>query len=127
MIHSLAHALMNQLVYECGYSTAALKERLYVADGDNPMAGLLIYTASGDAEGTMGGLVRMGKPGYLERTLQDALDATRVGALPILCAWSWRTVVDRVRTLAILPLATRVVSCRRRRASSSTVSSTAAS
>ena len=34
---------------------------------------MLIYTAAGDAEGTMGGLVRMGKPGYLERVLAAAL------------------------------------------------------
>jgi hypothetical protein len=41
------------------------------------MAGILIYTADGDAEGTMGGLVRMGKPSYIEpvilRALQNAL------------------------------------------------------
>ena len=38
------------------------------------MTGLLIYTAAGDAEGTMGGLVRMGKPGYFEPTLIAALE-----------------------------------------------------
>ena len=54
---------MNRLTFECGYSSAALRERLYVSEpGENPMAGLLIYTAAGDAEGTMGGMVRMGKP-----------------------------------------------------------------
>jgi hypothetical protein len=37
------------------------------------MAGLLIYTAAGDAEGTMGGLVRMGKPGNLERVWDASL------------------------------------------------------
>jgi hypothetical protein len=39
------------------------------------MAGVLIYTAAGDAEGTMGGLVRMGKSGYLEPVIERALDA----------------------------------------------------
>jgi len=77
LMHTLAHLLMNQLTYECGYSSAALRERLYVSDGPDPMAGVLIYTAAGDAEGTMGGLVRMGKAGYFEPALLTALDAAR--------------------------------------------------
>jgi hypothetical protein len=74
LLHTFAHLLINQLTFECGYSTAALRERLYVSDSaEAPMAGVLIYTAAGDAEGTMGGLVRMGKPGYLEPTIIAAL------------------------------------------------------
>lgn len=46
LIHTLAHILINQLVFECGYSTASLRERLYIsADAAAPMAGFLIYTA----------------------------------------------------------------------------------
>lgn len=74
LMHTFAHLLINQLTFECGYSTAALRERLYVsASAEAPMAGVLIYTAAGDAEGTMGGLVRMGKPGYLEPAILAAL------------------------------------------------------
>ena len=74
LIHTLAHLLINRLVFECGYSTASLRERLYVSTREEaPMAGLLIYTAAGDADGTMGGLVRMGRPGYLEPVLRNAL------------------------------------------------------
>jgi hypothetical protein len=63
LVHSLAHVLINQLVFECGYSTASLRERLYIsADTAAPMAGILIYTSAGDSEGTMGGLVRLGQP-----------------------------------------------------------------
>jgi hypothetical protein len=48
------------------------------------MAGLLIYTAAGDSEGTMGGLVRMGEPGYLERSVRLALEkATWCSADPV--------------------------------------------
>lgn len=36
------------------------------------MCGVLIYTAAGDSDGTMGGLVRMGKPGYLEAVIRKA-------------------------------------------------------
>lgn len=78
LLHTFAHLLINQLTFECGYSTAALRERLYVSTADDaPMAGLLVYTAAGDAEGTMGGLVRMGKPRYLEPAIKTAL----VGAM----------------------------------------------
>ena len=77
MVHTFAHLLMNQLTYECGYSSASLRERLYVADTPDPVAALLIYTAAGDSEGTMGGLVRMGKPGYLEPAIYAALAGAR--------------------------------------------------
>jgi hypothetical protein len=75
LLHSLAHSLMNQLSLDCGYGSASLRERIYCSlnDGDDPMLGILIYTASGDAEGTMGGLVRQGEPGRLLRTLTSAL------------------------------------------------------
>lgn len=78
LIHTFGHLLMNKLIYECGYSSAALRERLYVSShATYPMAGLLIYTAAGDAEGTMGGLVRMGKPGNLESMIKNALNEAK--------------------------------------------------
>ncbi len=73
LIHTFSHLLIKQLVFYCGYSQASLKERLYVSDGQESMSGLLIYTASGDSEGTLGGLVRMGKPGFLEQIVEQAL------------------------------------------------------
>jgi hypothetical protein len=75
LLHTLAHLLMNRLIFECGYGSASLCERLYVSDSQaSPMAGILLYTAAGDAEGTMGGLVRMGKKGLLEPMLRRALE-----------------------------------------------------
>jgi hypothetical protein len=41
------------------------------------MCGLLIYTAAGDSDGTLGGLVHLGKPEYLERTLEQAVENAR--------------------------------------------------
>lgn len=73
LLHTLAHILINQLTYECGYSSASLRERLYVSPGTAGMAAILIYTAAGDSEGTLGGLVRMGEPGRLEDVLHNAL------------------------------------------------------
>jgi hypothetical protein len=74
LVHTLAHILINQLVFECGYSTASLRERLYVsADTAAPMAGILVYTAAGDSEGTLGGLVRLGRPERLSTVVRRAL------------------------------------------------------
>jgi len=75
LVHSLAHALINQLVFECGYGTSSLRERLYVsADSDAPMCGVLIYTASGDSDGTLGGLVRLGRKERLEFIFRRAMN-----------------------------------------------------
>jgi hypothetical protein len=74
LVHGLAHILINQFVFECGYSTASLRERLYVsADAQAPMAGFLIYTAAGDSEGTLGGLVRLGRQQRLGPVVRRAL------------------------------------------------------
>jgi hypothetical protein len=74
LLHTLAHVLINQLSFDCGYGSASLRERLYcdLSNPSRPMQGILIYTASGDSEGSMGGLVRQGKPGRLEATLRRA-------------------------------------------------------
>lgn len=78
VLHTLAHLFINRLTFECGYSSASLRERIYVSQKtDAPMAGILIYTADGDSDGTLGGLVRMGQPGKLESVLFNALDHAR--------------------------------------------------
>jgi hypothetical protein len=73
MVHALSHALIRQLTLECGYSTASLRERLYVSEGPEGMAGILIYTATSDSDGTLGGLQR--------RASADLLGPTVVGAI----------------------------------------------
>jgi hypothetical protein len=88
-IHSFAHALMRELALECGYNAASLRERIYAKDddGDGPaMAGVLIYTAAPDSEGTLGGLVRMGRPEYLEQHIGRALERLTLCSSDPLCA-----------------------------------------
>lgn len=70
LIHTLAHVLMRQLSLECGYSSASLKERLYANES---MHGLLIYTATPDSDGTLGGLAKQGDGNLLYDTLQSAI------------------------------------------------------
>lgn len=75
MLHTLSHLLISQLSFECGYSIASLSERLYCSETEDgkTMAGIFIYTASGDAEGTLGGLVRQGRPDAFPRILRKAI------------------------------------------------------
>ena len=63
LLHTLAHLLIKQLSFECGYGIASLKERIYCSEVDEgrEMSGMLLYTAGGDSEGTLGGLVRQGR------------------------------------------------------------------
>lgn len=77
LIHTLAHLLINQMTYEAGYSSASLRERLYVSEQEDGMCGLLIYTAAGDSDGTMGGLVHLGEAGFLEPALEKAIENAR--------------------------------------------------
>lgn len=88
LLHTLAHLLIRQLSFECGYGSSSLRERIYCSSPGEPadrwMCGLLIYTAAGDAEGTMGGLVSQGNPGRLEAILENALlDASWCASDPL--------------------------------------------
>jgi hypothetical protein len=71
MVHTFSHLLMRQLCYESGYGSASVRERLYVFDD---RVGVLIYTADGDSEGSLGGLVRQGRNDRLGRTIAAALE-----------------------------------------------------
>lgn len=75
LLHTLAHLMIQEIVLSCGYSSSSLKERIYYGtNGNDNMNGFLIYTASGDSEGTMGGLVRLGKEASLKEILEKALE-----------------------------------------------------
>ena len=79
LLHTVAHALIGQLSLECGYGSAALRERIYCEEEDpnRPMQGILIYTASGDSEGTLGGLVRQGEPYVLDSVFAKTILRSR--------------------------------------------------
>lgn len=85
LLHSLAHALIRRLCLDAGYSSSALRERIYSAAGDEPMSGLLIYTASSDSEGSLGGLVDQAMPERFGKVLVDALHDAQLCAQDPLC------------------------------------------
>ncbi len=70
-LHTLSHLLIRQLSFESGYSSGSIRERLYAEEGQ---AGILIYTADSDSEGSLGGLVQQGESHRLLGTMAAALD-----------------------------------------------------
>lgn len=74
LLHTLAHLLIRTLSFESGYTTASLRERIYGRASDGQY-GLLVYTAAGDSEGTLGGLVRQGEPPLLAETLLRTIES----------------------------------------------------
>jgi hypothetical protein len=72
LLHSLAHAVIKRLSFECGYDVASLRERIYVSR-EPWMAGFLIYTSTSDADGTLGGLERQGGGDRFEATIRSAI------------------------------------------------------
>ena len=75
LLHTLSHLLIQSVAMRCGYPASSIRERIY-ADTDSQRYGLLLFTASPDAEGTLGGLVQQAR--YIEAHLAAAL---RAGAL----------------------------------------------
>lgn len=71
MMHTLSHLLIKQLSLKSGYSSVAIKERIYCSER---MAGILLYTGCADQEGTLGGLVEMGNIDKFREILEGALE-----------------------------------------------------
>jgi hypothetical protein len=84
-VHTFAHLLMRQLVFECGYGASALRERIW-ASREQGTAGVLIYTADSDSEGSMGGLVRQGRHDLLTDSIRIALDRGAWCSLDPVCS-----------------------------------------
>jgi hypothetical protein len=85
LVHTFAHAVIKQLTLECGYSTASLRERLYVGDAETRIAGVLIYTGTTDSDGTLGGLQSRGREGLFEATISDAISSMQWCSSDPLC------------------------------------------
>ena len=87
MLHTLSHLLIRELALECGYNSASIRERVYGETSDNQsQAGILIYTAAADSDGTLGGLVELGKPENLGRLLRQALNRAKICSSDPLCS-----------------------------------------
>ena len=81
LLHSLAHLLITAVSLDCGYSASSIRERIYSGAGGS---GILLYTTLSGADGSLGGLVDVGR--RLERYLGQALDLGRLCSNDPVCA-----------------------------------------
>lgn len=86
LLHTLSHLLIRQVSLDCGYSSASIRERLYLGRPGARTAGLLLSTAASDSEGTLGGLVSLGETKHLTRLLESAMDDARRCSSDPLCS-----------------------------------------
>lgn len=83
LLHTLSHLLLQSLAMRCGYPASSIRERIY-ADYEASRYGVLLYTASPDADGTLGGLVQQGR--HLETHLTAALHIAGLCSNDPVCA-----------------------------------------
>ncbi len=81
LLHTLAHLLIGSLAMRCGYPASSIRERVYVTDKH---CGVLLYTASTGAEGTLGGLVQQARS--ITDHLWNALEMGRLCSNDPICA-----------------------------------------
>jgi hypothetical protein len=97
LIHTLAHALIDQWSLDCGYPTASLRERLYVEDNAR---GFLIYTATSDSAGSLGGVVAMASVERFDTSLKEAIRRTSWCSADPLCVEAGTQGVDSLNLAA---------------------------
>ena len=81
MLHSLSHLLIMAVSLECGYASSSIRERIYASEAGY---GILLYTGATGSEGTLGGLVEVGK--HIEYHLEIALEQGRLCSNDPVCA-----------------------------------------
>lgn len=103
LIHSLAHVMINQWALDCGYPAGSLRERLFVghsATDGRDMAGFLIYTATTDAAGSLGGLIAQSTPDRLVEALSEAIHRASWCSADPLCIEAVAAGVDSLNLAA---------------------------
>ncbi len=83
LLHTLSHLLIHSMAIRCGYPASAIRERIY-ADADTARFGILLFTGSPDAEGTLGGLVQQAR--HIDEHLDHALEMGTLCSNDPVCA-----------------------------------------
>ena len=86
LCHALSHLVIRELETGAGYPAASLKERIYTATGKDPMAGILIYVAVPDEEGSLGGLMELARPHRFLRLLTRVFESAAWCSLDPVCS-----------------------------------------
>jgi hypothetical protein len=82
MLHSLSHLLITAISLECGYPASSIRERIYAIHQVG--YGILLYTGSPDAEGTLGGVIQVGR--RIHEHVRNALEMGELCSNDPVCA-----------------------------------------
>lgn len=96
-LHTLAHILLKEMSLDAGYPVASLRERVYAGPGQ---AGILIYTASSDAAGSLGGLAQLAAEDRLAEILRNAVSRASWCSSDPVCAESDGSGVENLNLAA---------------------------
>jgi len=97
LIHTFAHALMNELSLDAGYPVASLRERLYV---DGSRAGVLVYTSTSDSAGSLGGLSSQSASSQLSNIIRSAIARAQWCSTDPICIESGGSGTDNLNLAA---------------------------
>ncbi len=82
MLHSFSHLLIMSVALECGYPASSIRERIYALPGIG--YGVLLYTGTSDSEGTLGGLIQVGR--RIHEHIHSALELGELCSNDPVCA-----------------------------------------
>lgn len=83
LLHTLSHLLIQSLAMRCGYPASSIRERIFT-DADAGGFGILLYTGTPDADGTLGGLVQQAR--HIDAHLAYALRMAALCSNDPICA-----------------------------------------
>ena len=89
--------LLTELSLDAGYPVASLRERVYSAEGQT---GILIYTASSDSAGSLGGLSAQSDPDRIWAVVQSAIRRARWCSSDPVCIESTGSGADALNLAA---------------------------
>lgn len=82
LFHSFSHLLVTAVSLECGYPASSIRERIYTIPDVG--YGVLLYTGTSDAEGTLGGLIQVGRK--IHEHIWNALEMGQLCSNDPVCA-----------------------------------------
>lgn len=97
LLHSFAHVLLTELSLDAGYPVASLRERVYSGEGQT---GILIYTASSDSAGSLGGLSAQSDPDRIWGVVESAIRRSRWCSSDPVCIESTGSGADALNLAA---------------------------
>lgn len=95
--HTLSHALIRALSFSSGYSSASIRERVYIDPNDK--GGIFLYTTSAGEDCSMGGLVESSR--NFKSIMSEALKSVSLCSYDPLCS-KVRISPDRVNGSACI-------------------------